>query len=406
MSYGHLGLDGDADGDGAYDVFGPITIDADPMVCSRNTWSQMVDQKLIEQGVDPTIYRHKIYNLPQYTNLGCGNYSGWADIGCGTSCRVWMMYNHRFVFEHELSHNLGMHHSSTDPENDGVINSEYGDNSDVLGGPYSTRLLNAPHLDQMGWLSHLPGKVQVLSQSGVFDIATISENPDQFTYPTIIRLPISNSATSYYLSLRSPQGLDASIQSIYSRGVNIHAFSGSGQTRFITSLVDGAKFTDDKSGLQIEQISKSGDGSSVRVAVSYACSANPIKISLSPSSQSVSQGALANYRLTLSNQDSLGCAGTNFKVDIQNDPLLVLHNFTLADLVLQPGQSQSIDFSLSTQETSGTFSFSANVSDIDGQSPSHSTQSVSGLLSVSAPKGKKGGGSTDGSDGGTRGKKK
>ncbi len=136
MSYGHIGLEGDADGDGEYDVFGPITIDADPMICSRNTWSQLVDQKLIEQGVDLNLYRHKIYNLPNYTNLGCGNFSGWADIGCGTSCRIWMMYNHRFVFEHELGHNLGMDHSSTDPENDGIVNSEYGDNSDIMGSPY------------------------------------------------------------------------------------------------------------------------------------------------------------------------------------------------------------------------------------------------------------------------------
>ncbi len=33
------------------------------------------------------------------------------------------------AIKHELGHNVGMNHASTDPNNDGVIDAEYGDDS-------------------------------------------------------------------------------------------------------------------------------------------------------------------------------------------------------------------------------------------------------------------------------------
>lgn len=253
----------------------------------------------------------------------------------------------------------------------------------------------------MGWLEHLDNKVKLVSNPGVFDLSAIQALPEESLFPLMIKLP-GTSSTNFYLSLRNPEDLDSSIQSTYSKGVNIHAFSGYGKTRFIASLTDGAKFTDSRSGLQVEQLSKALDGSSARVAISYACLANPIKLSMSPLSQSVSSGSLASYRLTVMNQDSPGCSSSTFRLNLQKDAQLALSNFSHSEFVLQPGSSQVIDFAISTQETSGTFYFSLTASDIDGMTPNHSDGSIQGSLSVQsvqAPKKGKGGGGDDSSSG-------
>ena len=46
---------------------------------------------------------------------------------------------------HELGHNLGMWHSASDLNNDGIQDAEYGDNSCIMGNAKNWRGINAPH---------------------------------------------------------------------------------------------------------------------------------------------------------------------------------------------------------------------------------------------------------------------
>jgi len=65
---------------------------------------------------------------------------------------------------HELAHNLGMHHASSDWDDDNVLDAEYGEVSDTCGGG-GWAGTNAPHRIQMGWLK--PDAVKVVPSSGI-----------------------------------------------------------------------------------------------------------------------------------------------------------------------------------------------------------------------------------------------
>lgn len=111
-------------------------------------------------------YRMFIYPVLGYdweglANLGCwcDNCMSWITIPAQSEC----INNRRKcgntlitnVMIHELFHNIGLYHSSTDYNNDDIIDNEYGDISDVMGGTdaYYPSKLNFPHLFQLGWIN-------------------------------------------------------------------------------------------------------------------------------------------------------------------------------------------------------------------------------------------------------------
>lgn len=55
------------------------------------------------------------------------------------------------VSAHEMAHNLGLNHASSDWGDQGTSISEYGDVTDTCGGG-GVASLNAPHRKQMGYL--------------------------------------------------------------------------------------------------------------------------------------------------------------------------------------------------------------------------------------------------------------
>eukprot|EP00041_Stephanoeca_diplocostata_P000092 m.13349 g.13349 ORF g.13349 m.13349 type:complete len:1437 (+) comp10091_c0_seq3:247-4557(+) len=95
-------------------------------------------------------YNHIIYYIPDEVP-GC-SFAGLAQVGCGGTCITWMRSSSASVLAHEMMHNLGMNHASTDRNNDNIQDEEYGDETDVVGGPWVLANSNAPHREQTGWL--------------------------------------------------------------------------------------------------------------------------------------------------------------------------------------------------------------------------------------------------------------
>ena len=91
-------------------------------------------------------YDHWVWMLP-YEIPDCG-WAGLAQVGGG---QMWIRSGSGSVAAHEMAHNLGLNHGSTDFDDDNMQDAEYGDSTDTCGaGIYAE--LNAPHRDQLGFL--------------------------------------------------------------------------------------------------------------------------------------------------------------------------------------------------------------------------------------------------------------
>lgn len=201
------------------------------------------------------------------------------------------------VYTHELGHNLGLHHASTDPENDGTINSEYGDYSSYMGSPGSLVALNGPHKVQAGWTT----ATNVSAPGGTFNVNAL----DAVQTGTVFKVTPTSGAP-YYISFRGADPVYP-VSASYQFRTAIHRHSGGAiQTRLITTLGDGQSFTDASLGLTITQLSHGTGSASVQFA--WGCAVNTPAITLSPAVQTAStDGIQKDFTVTVKNNDSAGC---------------------------------------------------------------------------------------------------
>lgn len=287
-TFGAISFDPDADGNGAPDVFGPFTIDSTTgNPCSISETARQADEAATAAGVDLGRYRYRVYVTPDEAN--CGN---WGTVGChegesaGTFCRSWVealpaawpdriCTSTAFVFAHEIGHNLGLHHASTDFDLDRTVDAggEYGDWSDVMGSCCITfPHFNAPHKEQLGVFAAPGSIVHVPSSGGPYDY-TIVAIENEWTHgdaPRILRLG------DWSASTRAAVGFDRNLDSWYELGIHdkrlvgttsIHRFEAgpAGRTLLGAILRDGEKFTAGSSGYLIEQLSHTAKSVRVRV---------------------------------------------------------------------------------------------------------------------------------------------
>ena len=167
----------DSDGDGIQDVFGPYQIDdsyigGDSNQCTASTWVTKASAawEAANPDKDISIYRHRLLIVPNYWDWGnrhCG-WGGVAQLNCGTWC--WAIAADPIsilhgVIIHELGHNFSLHHASTDTDNNGSINSEYGDNSDQMGGSRNWMKFNPPHFEDKGWMDSVEYEIRTVVPS-------------------------------------------------------------------------------------------------------------------------------------------------------------------------------------------------------------------------------------------------
>lgn len=250
------------------------------------------------------------------------------------------------VFAHELGHNLGLAHAGTDPENDGVANSEYGDYSDPMGGSRSWYLFGGPHLDRLGWYETYPDSIVTVTEAGTYDIDVLNTTPPAtYSKPRVLKLQRSNNQGFYYLSYRQPVSYDDSLFSTYTQGVSIHRYQGptaAYSTFFIQSLTNNQSFVDSAAGIRVTQTGKSADHVSVQIDL---CVGQEPTVTLAPSSQEVRPGDSASYTVTITNRDGTLCPTATFTLSYTGAPPGAL---TPASLQLGPGASDTATLALTT----------------------------------------------------------
>ncbi|MDR4464179.1 MAG: hypothetical protein MRJ66_07930 [Nitrospira sp.] len=365
-SYGQVTFKTDTDGNGQPDVVGPYNLSLSKVGCNWSSWGTAADSAAQAAGVNLSLYQHIVYVLPPYSQLPDCGWAGLAYVGGGKSYIA--EPQSMMVYAHELGHNLNMAHAGTDPENDGVMNVEYGDSSDPMGSSRAVHNFNGPHTHQMGWFNAFPNAVQTLTISGSYQLAAIGSTPDG-TLPQALRIFKPNTNEYYYLSYRQASGFDASLSSTYTQGVNIHRYKGTGYayTYFLQSLSTTGLFMDNTNGITVVPVTN-GSGTAT-VQVTFGCAANQPALSLTPSSVWVKSGSQISLNAQVTNRDSAGCAETTFAL---STALTTGGTGSVTPRSVGPLDSGQVGSAtvLVTPTNSGSVTLTAH--DSDGRDPIHS----------------------------------
>lgn len=226
--------------------------------CDYQKWADDAKAAAIQAGIDFYAYQHRMFILPAGTQCP---WSGRGHLNCTnlSFCESWIItgYNYKSVMSHELGHNLGMAHSSTDPDNNGTVDSEYGDTACVMGNGYSQ--INAPQRDRMQWFNANPVRIKTITKSKDYLIKSLDT-----TSKTLKVLKINrDDGKVYYISFRTNKA-PFGVPPLYSDKVSIHSLSTeisrNIRSLFITALGATQTFVDAQNNITItvKQIDKSG----------------------------------------------------------------------------------------------------------------------------------------------------
>jgi len=239
--------------------------------CSADAWADAADAAAVVQGYNPGDYTARVYALPSAAS-SCG-------YAFAAGNRVWNFHcSDLFAYGHEVGHTIGLHHASTDHNNDGVIEGEYGGLDDCMGGESYT--FNAPHKIWGGWLPQKTanGGWRQINTDGVYRISPLQLDPaGNPPYSQALKI-IPPTGSPYFLSYRQSLDFDRgwtasqvgkdgrsgtsfdpvpSISSYpYANGVSIHRHTGGTgvQTLEIAVLEDNQQFTLPGTGIVVRQI--------------------------------------------------------------------------------------------------------------------------------------------------------
>ncbi len=321
--------------------------------CDYSTWGNLALQAAGQMGIGTSGFNNIVYILP--TGSACG-WAGMGMLGSGTAWIKGEYCNMPDVSAHELGHNIGMHHARAN-------GAEYGDVSDIMGyGGYGLRMLNAAHMDLMGWL---PSSRTVVAGVGTYEITALESDPAAVSLPMVIKVANPTNGGYFYLSFRQRMGYDSNLNANYVDKLNIHTATG-GYSDFLAALTDGGVYTDPASGMSVSV--NSHTATSINFTVSGKCVANAPSLSITPSMQGATLGQTRSYTVTLTNRDGGFCNSSSFNMAGMM-PTELSATVTPASLTLAPGASGSVrvDVTSSTAAASATYSFSVASSDPSGQ---------------------------------------
>jgi hypothetical protein len=234
-----------------------------------------------------------------------------------------------------------MHHAGYDPNNDGITDSEYGDQSDVQGNPqYQMSDWNAPNTDYMGFLSGYPHKI-VTGEAGYFQVEALEVHPGETGMPQIIKFPKLDRVANewYYISFRQPIGYSNTLQNQYTTGISIHTFVDNGsiqRTRIIDLLQPGEVFYDQENKIEITATSQSLDGMSMGFTFEAIAEMPPVtSVGPSPVTLEINAGKGHRQNLLWSSEDSSEVS--NYEVIRNGAPIATTTNTAYEDSSVSKG---------------------------------------------------------------------
>ena len=351
-------------------VIGPLTINyASTDVCNHAAWTAAADAAAVAAGANPSNYLRVTYAMP--ANPNCG-WSGLATLGGELPTRSWVQScSDTGVFSHELGHNLLFNHAATP-------SFEYGDGSDPMGGAQLVQS-NAAQRVMAGWLD--AGRIQDVAVGGSYAITALEANA--VTMPQVLRFAKSDTAETYYVSLRQPIDLDAALPASFLSTLSIHRSTGTlpAKTVLLSNLAAGQTWADSVNGIQVRNDGVSGATASVSVAFGGGtCSRQAPGLSVSPASQTAAAGATLGYALAVQNNNSAACPSSVFNLT-QALPSGFTGGFGATSVTLASGASTSVGWNVASATASADASFTLTATATDsvvaGSTQTHAAYIVS-----------------------------
>jgi hypothetical protein len=321
-------------------VAGWFTIAETSATCNYTNIASQAKQAATAAGVVLSNFNRYVYVFP-------ANACTWWGLGSvgGNPSQAWIHTKWGLtlgVVGHEMGHNFGLYHShsldcgTAAVAASGCTTSEYGDVFDVMGNS-SAAHFNAYHKERLGWLNAgvSPPLTTVPAQSGTttYAIAPIENARDGV--PRALKIPRGTSCTAtsewFYVESRQAKGFDSFLSGNANvlGGVLIHKITdGSIDSSYLldmtpataswtdAALVAGQSFVDPLTGLTITPTSVSASGAQVSVTYPPAtCTPAAPKMTYTPTGTVwTSAGTSVTYAVSVTNQDSCGCAATSYEV--------------------------------------------------------------------------------------------
>ncbi len=341
-------------------VVGPYTINyssTDP--CDTSAWANAANAAAA-LAVDVNAYSRRVYVMPSSSCPAAGI----AEVGVKPS-RAWVFAcDIPDVYAHELGHNLGMQHASTE-------GSEYGDLSDFMGmGVGMLRQVSAPHKVDMGWLPS--SQVVTLTQDGVYNIAPAEADPTTAGGPQALKVFKPDTGAYYYLSYRRAIGFDANLVCCtYLDRLNVHRWSGGGtKPVLLATLQDGETFTDSINGISVTQVSHTDPYSSASVSLGAGCGSASPALTFTPQSRTGTPGTAVTYDVAVANYDSGSCAPSTFMLSHTLPPGW-LGSVSPGSLQISPGTTGHATLTVTSASDAPVGAYGPAVSAVDANVPVH-----------------------------------
>jgi hypothetical protein len=341
-------------------VVGPYTLNAlSTDSCDISGWAAVADAQAVASGVDVSSYPRKLYVIPR----GTCPFSGVGEMG-GASTRSWVYdCDLARVYAHELGHNLGMDHASTEE-------AEYGDYSDIMGTLGMLRPVNAPHSFQMGWTSG--SQVQTITQDGQYEIAPLAVDASAATVPQVLKVSRPDTTEYYYVSYRyGTTGFEANNYDQYLNRLSVHRWSGgSARTYLLANLADGESFTDPATGFTVTQVNHNSSFATARIQLGTACGRTAPSVTLTPRDQSGPAGSALNYDVAVVNNDATTCAASTFALT-RSAPSGWTSSISAASVQIAPGTTGHATLTMTSPAGAAAGLYGFNVTVSDSANPLH-----------------------------------
>lgn len=374
-------------------VFGWYTLDA---VYTCDQYYQMRDAAIRAADADVDFRQYNRIFIVFPPQGGCG-WAGLSTVGCSTqsspgdgvftSSVAWLVAGYMGnrdqgvkLAAHEGGHGLGLGHASSrdfGAEALGALGtagtlSEYGDVFSTMGS-WNLGHYNAPHKLRLNWLAS-GTNIATVESSGSFSIQPIEVSPPGLQ-ALKVRRGTGNNAW-LWVEYRQPQGLyDSTLSSQPFSGALIH-YEDSTTTGSKTHLLDftpetsswtdpalvsGKSWVDPYSNVSLYV--EPAAGGMLNLAVNYGaapCVTAAPTVSLAPANPGVQAGGTVQYTVTVTNNDSAGCAPATFALSTLL-PGAWVSTFSQSALTLSPGQTLSATMSKSVPASTapGTYAVDA-----------------------------------------------